>query len=54
MTLQPWIKDISWQRPSVATMRVTGSRFCPICLGERGGQVAGVVAVALGIRLPEA
>ena len=38
MTLQPWIKDISWQRPSVAAMRVTGSRFCPICLGERGGR----------------
>jgi len=38
MTLQPWIKDTSSQRPSVAAMRVTGSRFCPRCLEERGGR----------------
>ena len=38
MTLQPWIKGSSWQRRSVASMRVTGSRFCPVCLKERGGR----------------
>jgi hypothetical protein len=38
MTLQPWIKDTSWQRPSVALLRVSGSRFCPKCLEERGGR----------------
>jgi len=38
MTLQPWIKDSSWQTPSVASLRVTGSRFCPRCLKERGGR----------------
>jgi hypothetical protein len=38
MTLQPWIKDTSWQRPSVALMRVSGSRFCPKCLEERSGR----------------
>jgi TniQ len=38
MTLQPWIKDTSSQRPPVAAMRVTGSRFCPRCLEERGGR----------------
>ncbi|WP_460009580.1 TniQ family protein [Mycobacterium avium] len=38
MTLQPWIKDTSWQRPSVASLRVSGSRFCPRCLEERGGR----------------
>jgi hypothetical protein len=38
MTLQPWIKDTSWQRPSVAILRVSGSRFCPKCLEDRGGR----------------
>jgi hypothetical protein len=38
MTLQPWIKDTSWQRPSAASLRVTGSRFCPKCLEERSGR----------------
>ncbi len=38
MTLQPWIKDTSWQRPPVASLRVTGSRFCPRCLEERSGR----------------
>jgi TniQ len=38
MTLQPWIKDTSSQRPPVASLRVTGSRFCPKCLEERGGR----------------
>jgi len=38
MTLQPWIKDTSSQRRSVASLRVTGSRFCPVCLRERGGR----------------
>ncbi|WP_459973293.1 TniQ family protein [Mycobacterium sp. MUNTM1] len=38
MTLQPWIKDPSWQRRSVASMRISGSRFCPRCLDERGGR----------------
>ena len=38
MTLQPWINDTSWQRPSAASLRVTGSRFCPKCLEERGGR----------------
>ena len=38
MTLQPWIKDTSSQRPAVASLRVTGSRFCPKCLEERGGR----------------
>lgn len=38
MTLQPWIKDTSWQRPSVASLRVSGSRFCPKCLEERSGR----------------
>jgi TniQ len=38
MTLQPWIKDASSRRPSVAALRVTGSRFCPTCLEERGGR----------------
>lgn len=38
MTLQPWIKDTSFRRPSVACMRLTGSRFCPSCLDERGGR----------------
>lgn len=38
LTLQPWIKDTNWQRRSVARLRVTGSRFCPRCLEERGGR----------------
>lgn len=38
MTLQPWIKSSSWQRRSAASLRVTGSRFCPACLKERGGR----------------
>ncbi|AFC42527.1 hypothetical protein MINTM008_15860 [Mycobacterium intracellulare] len=38
MTLQPWINDTSWQRPSAASLRMTGSRFCPKCLEERGGR----------------
>lgn len=38
MTLQPWINDMNWQRPCVAAMRLTGSRFCPRCLEERGGR----------------
>ena len=38
LTLQPWIDDTNFQRPSVARMRITGSRFCPRCLEERGGR----------------
>ncbi|ORA76756.1 hypothetical protein BST28_20495 [Mycolicibacter kumamotonensis] len=36
-TLAPWIAaHVSRQRS--ATMRVPGSRFCPLCLDERGGR----------------
>lgn len=37
MTLVPWISGhVSRQRS--ASMRVPGSRFCPLCLNERGGR----------------
>jgi hypothetical protein len=37
MTLAPWISGrVSRQRS--ASMRVPGSRFCPLCLDERGGR----------------